>query len=297
VEFIRTFLFTPGNNQIRIEKAYSLGADAVILDLEDAVAVSEKKAARHMVKAVLVKPKDLATYVRINSLTTESFYNDLVEIIEPGLDGIILPKSETAEDVRKVDWLISLLEREKNFPSGKIDLIPLVESALGVLNSKEIAAACPRISRLAFGAMDYTLDIGTGSSKAGSELFYARAQLVAASRAAGKKPPVDTVYPDIRDVEGLLAETQAVKQLGFFGKLVIHPNQIDPVNKVFSPTEEEVLWAAKAATAFDQAEAQGTASIQLEGKFIDYPVAMRAKRALQLAAAIASKSPALSRKQ
>ncbi|MEW6660943.1 MAG: HpcH/HpaI aldolase/citrate lyase family protein [Bacillota bacterium] len=291
MELIRTFLFTPGNNQIRVEKAYGLGADAVILDLEDAVAVSEKKAARQMVKAVLAKPRNASTYVRVNSLTTDFFYGDLVEVIQPGLDGIILPKSETAGDVRKVDWLISLLEQESGLPAGKIDLIPLVESAAGVLNAKEIAATCSRVSRLAFGAMDYTLDIGTSCSKAGSELFYARAQLVAASRAAGIQPPVDTVYPDIRDLDGLLAETQTVKQLGFFGKMVIHPNQIDPVNKVFSPTEEEIAFASKVAAAFDQAEAQGTASIQLEGKFIDYPIAMRAKRALQLAAAIAAKKP------
>ena len=291
MELIRTFLFTPGNNEIRVEKAYGLGADAVILDLEDAVAVTEKKAARQMVKAILAKPRNAATFVRVNSLTTGFFYGDLVEMVQPGLDGIILPKSETAEDVLKVDWLISLLEQEKNLPAGKIDLIPLVESALGILNAKEIAAACARVSRVAFGAIDYTLDIGTSCSQAGSELFYARAQLVAASRAAGKKPPVDTVYPDIRDIEGLLLETKIVKQLGFFGKMVIHPNQIDPVNKVFSPTEEEVLWASKVAAAFDQAEAQGTASIQLEGKFIDYPVAMRAKRTLQLAAAIAGKKP------
>jgi citrate lyase subunit beta/citryl-CoA lyase len=291
MELIRTFLFTPGNNEIRVEKAYGLGADAVILDLEDAVAVTEKKAARQMVKAILAKPRNAATFVRVNSLTTGFFYGDLVEMVQPGLDGIILPKSETAEDVLKVDWLISLLEQEKNLPAGKIDLIPLVESALGILNAKEIAAACARVSRVAFGAIDYTLDIGTSCSQAGSELFYARAQLVAASRAAGKKPPVDTVYPDIRDTEGLLLETKIVKQLGFFGKMVIHPNQIDPVNKVFSPTEEEVLWASKVAAAFDQAEAQGTASIQLEGKFIDYPVAMRAKRTLQLAAAIAGKKP------
>ncbi|MBS3976338.1 MAG: CoA ester lyase [Syntrophomonadaceae bacterium] len=291
MELIRTFLFTPGNNEIRVEKAYGLGADAVILDLEDAVAVTEKKAARQMVKAILAKPRNVATFVRVNSLPTGFFYGDLVEMVQPGLDGIILPKSETAEDVLKVDWLISLLEQEKNLPAGKIDLIPLVESALGILNAKEIAAACARVSRVAFGAIDYTLDIGTSCSQAGSELFYARAQLVAASRAAGKKPPVDTVYPDIKDIEGLLLETKIVKQLGFFGKMVIHPNQIDPVNKVFSPTEEEVLWASKVAAAFDQAEAQGTASIQLEGKFIDYPVAMRAKRTLQLAAAIAGKKP------
>lgn len=291
MELIRTFLFTPGNNEIRVEKAYGLGADAVILDLEDAVAVTEKKAARQMVKAILAKPRNAATYVRVNSLPTGFFFGDLMEMIQPGLDGIILPKSETAEDVRKVDWLISLLEQEKTLPAGKIDLIPLVESALGILNAKEIAAACARVSRVAFGAIDYTLDIGISCSQAGSELFYARAQLVAASRAVGKKPPVDTVYPDIRDIEGLLVETKAVKQLGFFGKMVIHPNQIDPVNKVFSPTEEDVLWASKVAAAFDQAEAQGTASIQLEGKFIDYPVAMRAKRTLQLAAAIAGKKP------
>jgi citrate lyase subunit beta/citryl-CoA lyase len=291
MELIRTFLFTPGNNSARVEKAYSLGADAVILDLEDAVAISEKNVARQMVKAELSKPRNIKTYVRINCLATDFFYRDLLEIIEPGLDGIFLPKIETAEEVRKVDWLISLLEKEAGFPAGKIDLIPQLESAVGVLNSKDIAASCARVSRLAFGAMDYILDIGVCWSKAGSELFYARAQLVTASRAAGKKPPVDTVYPDIRDLEGLLTETQAVKQLGFFGKLVIHPNQIDPVNKLFSPSEAEVACATKAAAAFDQAEAQGIASIQLEGRFIDYPVALRAKRTLQLAAAIGAKKP------
>ncbi len=300
----RTYLFTPANNEKRVNKALhlagmpgyreaqegaravSLNADAVILDLEDAVALSEKAQAREMARNALRLPRPVKAslvYVRINSIGSGLWREDLESVATDGLDGIMLPKSESAADVRQVDELLFELERARGMPEGRIQLIPLVESARGVWNAFEIASGCKRVTCLAFGAIDFTLDIGTSYSKGGTELLYARSRLVVASRAAGVLPPVDTVFPDIRDTEGLIAETKAVKQLGFFGKLVIHPDQIEPVNRIFAPTTAEVEQARRIVDAFARAEAEGIAAIQVDGQMVDYPVAARARRILALA--------------
>ncbi len=312
---LRTYLFTPANNEKRVSKALhlagmpgrreaqggaravSLNADAVILDLEDAVALSEKDLAREMARNALKplgagKSSPMAgkpsprIYVRINSIGSGLWRKDLESVVNDGLDGIMLPKSESAADVHRVDDLLSELEHTLGVPEGQIQLIPVTENARGIWNAFEIASACKRVACLAFGAMDFTLDIGTSYVKGGAEFLYARSQLVVASRAAGVLPPVDTVFPDIRDAEGLIAETKAVKQLGFFGKLVIHPDQIEPVNRIFTPAGAEVEWARRVVDAFTQAEARGTAVIQLDGQLVDYPVAARARRILNLAGAL-----------
>lgn len=290
----RTYLFTPANNEKRVSKALGLNADAVILDLEDAVAQSEKAQAREMARnamKALGSGKSLPTagkpspriHVRINSTGSGLWRQDLESVVRDGLDGIMLPKSESAADMRQVEEMLLELEHARGLPEGSIELIPLVESARGIWNAFEIASTSRRVACLAFGAMDFTLDIGTSYAKGGAELLYARSQLVVASRAAGALPPVDTVFPDIRDQEGLIAETKAVKQLGFFGKLVIHPDQIEPVNRIFTPTEAEVERARRVVEAFAKAEAQGDAAIQLDGQLVDYPVAHRARKILALA--------------
>ncbi len=283
----RTYLFTPANNEKRVSKAFGLNADAVILDLEDAVALSEKAQAREMAGSVLRPGRNSnashRVYVRINSTGSGLWRKDLESVVHDGLDGIMLPKSESAADVWQVEETLSEIERARGLPEGSIELIPLVESARGIWNAYEIASTSRRVACLAFGAIDFTLDIGINYSKGGAELLYARSQLVVASRAAGVLPPVDTVFPDIRDFEGLIAETKAVKQLGFFGKLVIHPNQIEPVNRIFAPTEAEVERARRVVEAFAKAEAQGNAAIQLDGQLVDYPVAHRARKILALA--------------
>ncbi|MQL52385.1 CoA ester lyase [Desulfofundulus thermobenzoicus] len=280
---LRSFLFAPASDLRKVDKALSLDADAVILDLEDAVAVSEKVRARSLVLDVLGRAGRVGIYVRVNGVNTSWIVGDLMAVVGSRPAGIMLPKAENAEEIRRVDWLIGQLEEEYGLPPGEMELVPLVETARGVMNAYEIAASCPRVRRLAFGAIDYTLDIGTSLTGQGTEIFYARSQLVVASRAAGIAGPIDTVYPRIKDEEGLAAECRLVRSLGFAGKLVIHPAQLGPVNDIFAPTPGEITYARKVVQAFDEAEARGVAAVQLEGKFIDYPVAAWARRILAIA--------------
>jgi len=283
----RSLLFAPGNVARRVEKALQLNADVVILDLEDSVPIAVKGATREMVAAALTTARDRPCYVRVNALSTGLTIADLTAIVSSHLDGIVLAKSETAVDLIKVDWFLSHLERERSLPANSIDLIPLVENAKGIRNAYEIAGSVDRVRRLCFGAIDYTADINVHLEEGGVEILYARSHLVNASAAAGLEPPIDTVYPEIKNPPGLLADATLGRRLGFQGKLVIHPDQIDPVNKVFSPSEEEVAYAERVVAAFREAEAAGHAAITLEnGKFIDYPVARSAERLLALASAI-----------
>ena len=279
---MRSLLFAPGSDEGKATKALGLKADAVILDLEDAVALSEKNRARSLVSRLLKEVARDRAYVRINALTTPFALADLMEIMAAMPAGIVLPKSESKQDIQIVDWIISQLESEFGMPAGQTDLIPLVESAAGVENSFEIANATPRVKRLAFGALDYTADLGTSYTKSGEEILYARSRLVVASRSAGKEMPIDTVFPDISDSEGLVIETQFVKQLGFQGKLVIHPKQIDLVHQVFNPSEAEVEKAQRIVAAFQAAMEKGLGVIQLDGKMIDAPVLKRAEQILEL---------------
>jgi citrate lyase subunit beta / citryl-CoA lyase len=281
---LRSLLFAPGNVTRRVEKALSLDADVVILDLEDAVPLSEKAQARSLVAEALQKPRSASCYVRVNALSTGFTIDDIQAVLSSNLDGIMLTKVEEPADLYKVDWLMGYLEERLSLQKGSIDLIPLVENAKGIHNAYEIARAVPRVKRLCFGAIDYTADIGVKLTSDGAEIFYARSQLVNASRAAGLEPPIDTVYPDIKNPAGLERDTAIAVQLGFQGKLVIHPDQIGPVNEMFSPSEKDISYALKVVAAFEEAEAKGHAAITLEGgKFIDYPVVHNARRLLALA--------------
>jgi citrate lyase subunit beta/citryl-CoA lyase len=273
---LRSFLFAPGNHARRVEKALTLPADAVILDLEDAVAVTEKPATRALVTAVLAQPRHGKLYIRVNAYSTEWCYADIVSIAHRGLDGIILPKVESADQLRSADWLLANLERERGIDG--IDLIPIIETALGMSNIASIAGACARTKRLAFGAGDYTLDLGMLWSRDEDELMPARAAVVMASRAAGIEPPLDTVWADLRDVEGFARSAERAAALGFQGKMCIHPDQVAVTNAAFSPSEQQLAWARRVIAAFADAEARGLASIQLDGQFIDYPIVQRARQ-------------------
>ncbi|MCL6560103.1 MAG: CoA ester lyase [Firmicutes bacterium] len=286
----RTMLFTPANDLRKAGKALMLDADGVVLDLEDAVALSEKLNAREALKEALALPRKGDVFVRVNSAQTEFILGDLLAAVTGGVKGIVLAKSESAEEVRMVDWLMGQIERERGLQPGSLEIIPFIESANAVINAYAIASACPRVSRLFFGGVDYVLDIGTSFSKGGKETYYARAQLVVASRAAGIEPPIDTVYPDFKDIEGLVADAKVVRQMGFQGKLAIHPGQVGPLNEVFKPTDEEISWAGKVVAAFDESEAKGQAVLQVDGKMIEYPIASRARRILALAEQIGNKN-------
>ena len=208
IQLFRSFLFAPGNHARRVEKALSLDADAVILDLEDAVATAEKRTTRDAVIAALTRPRRPLLYVRVNSADTEFCYGDLAAIVRPGLDGIILPKVESAAGLATVDWLLAQLEREHGLTSSPIDLIPIIETARGLSQIDAILASGSRVKRIAFGAGDFTLDVNMAWSRNEAELAYARARIVIASRAAGIEAPLDTVWVDLADVEGLEASAR-----------------------------------------------------------------------------------------
>jgi citrate lyase subunit beta/citryl-CoA lyase len=287
---LRSFLFAPGNHKRRVEKALTLDADAVILDLEDAVAIAEKPATRAAVVAAYGEQRTEQLYVRVNAADTEFCHGDLTAIVRAGLDGIILPKVESAATLQTIDWLLGNLERERGLTPGAIDLIPIIETARGLTQIDAILGAGTRVKHCAFGAGDFTLDVNMIWSRAESELAYARARVVTASRAAGIEAPLDTVWVDLQDEEGLEASTRLAQGFGFQGKMCIHPNQIAVVNRVFTPTNAEIDFAERVVAAFAEAEKEGSAAIQLDGKFIDYPIVYRAQRTLDAMAAIRARS-------
>jgi citrate lyase subunit beta/citryl-CoA lyase len=283
---LRSFLFAPGNHARRVEKALTLDADAVILDLEDAVATTEKRATRALVAAALKRPRRALLYARVNAIDTEFCYADLTAITQTGLDGIILPKVEDPAGVATIDWLLAQLERERGLPIGAIDLIPIIETARGLDRLGTILTAKTRLKRVAFGAGDFTLDVNMVWSRGETELAHARAAIVTASRAVGIEAPLDTVWVDLTDPAGLEASAQAAFAFGFQGKMCIHPDQIPVVNRVFTPSDTEIAFGERVVAAFAKAEAEGSAAIQLDGKFIDYPIVYRAQRVLQRIAVI-----------
>lgn len=277
---LRTVLFSPANDERKAGKAMSSGADAVTLDLEDAVAYSQKEAARESLKSILSQPPPIKLFVRVNPAASKYILDDLEAVVGLPVDGLMLAKAESAEEVLRVVWLLGLIEEKKGVPPGKTNLIPFIESAGGIISAREIAACSRRIRSLAFGGVDFSQELGLRYPAESDGLFFARSQLVLASRSAGIDPPLDTVFPDIKDVAKLEAEASIAGKLGFQGKLVIHPAQIEPVNRIFTPTPEEIDYARKVVAAFDRAEGSGTAVIQLDGKMVEYPVYRRARALL-----------------
>jgi citrate lyase subunit beta/citryl-CoA lyase len=278
---IRTFLFAPANHPRRTEKAFTVGSDAVILDLEDAVAISEKPGARAKAAEALQKPRSCLGYVRVNAMDTEFCHGDLVAVVQPGLDGIILPKVESAAGLLAVDWLVSQLERERGLPAGRLDILPIIETARGVTEIDAIMRAGSRIKRVAFGAGDYSLDIGVTWSRDERESAHARNVIVTASRSHRLEAPIDSVFPRLEDEEGLRASADAVVSIGYQGKMCIHPKQIPLINEIFTPSAAEVAFAEKVVAGFAQAEKEGSAAFQVDGKFVDYPILYRAQRVLK----------------
>ena len=285
----RTLLFAPGNHPRRVEKALCLKADAVILDLEDAVAIAEKVATRAVVVDALQSERSGLGYVRVNAYDTDFCFGDLLVVVAKGVDGIVLPKVETSSQLRSVDWVVSQLEREKRLPAGGIDIIPIIETGKGVANVHDIASAGTRVKRLSFGAGDYTKDMAMRWTRHEGELAHARAEIAVASRAAGLEAPLDTVWIHIKETDGCIKSAELVCDMGYQGKLCIHPDQVDPVNAVFTPSDDDVDFAEKVVNAFEEAEAQGLASIQVDGYFVDYPIVDQAQRTLDLIEKIRAK--------
>ena len=212
---------------------------------------------------------------------------DLEETVAPGLDGIVLPKVERAADIQMVDWVIGALEAKRGLAPGAIDLMPILETGRGIADARSICAAGGRLRRVSFGAGDYTRDMGMEWTMAEDEIAAARAEVVLASRINGLEPPIDTVFIHIRETQAFDASCLRVRQMGFQGKLCIHPDQVGRANAVFTPSGADLAHARKIVAAFAEAEAAGSASIQVEGYFVDYPIVEKARRMVALAEAIA----------
>ena len=253
----RSYLFVPGNRPERFDKACAAGAHAVIVDLEDAVPPSEKRAARAAVAAWLAPEKNVL--VRINSADSEWFADDLALCALPGVAGIVLPKAERIDDIVRIT------------SAGAAVVLPLVETAQGIWNAHALAQT-RGVQRLMFGSIDFQLDAGIDGE--GEELLYFRSQLVLLSRVAGIQPPVDGVTTAIDDPEQLRADTQRARRLGFGGKLCIHPKQVAAVNQFFRPSEDDIAWAQRVLQA---AQAANGAAVALDGKMVDLPVIRKAQ--------------------
>jgi citrate lyase subunit beta/citryl-CoA lyase len=286
----RSLVFVPGIRENMIEKARGFNADVTVLDLEDSVPPAEKEQARQIVRRAIPMLASLGhtVHVRVNSVGSGLARDDLAAVVCPELSGICLPKAESAQDIRDIDVLIREQELEHGVKPGALALIPTIESARGVLRCEEICRASTRLAAITLGADDYTADLGVHRTREGRELDYARQVMVVCARAADILA-LDTPFADFRDEEGLIQESERVRSLGFKGKYLIHPSQIGPVNRVFRPTEEEVVYARRVVEAFEEAVARGHAAVQVDGRMVDTPVAKRARALIELAEAIAAR--------
>jgi len=282
----RSMMFMPGNNPGMLQSAGIYGTDTVIFDLEDSVSISEKDAARHLVaNAIKYISHPCEVAVRPNHLSTPYGLADLKAILPSKPDLIRLPKVETADEIRRVDELISEAEIKNNFPAGSIKMMGAIETAKGLMKAYDIATASPRMVALAIGGEDFIADLKTTRTKSGRELFVARGQLILAARAAGIQA-IDTVFSDVSDDEGLFNETVMIKEMGFDGKSIVNPRQMRIVHEIFTPTAKEIEYAQRVIAASDDAKARGLGVVSLNGKMIDTPIVDRAERVLAYAAAV-----------
>lgn len=279
----RTMLFMPGNNPSMLINAAVLGADSIILDLEDAVSIAEKDSARILVREA-IKNLDYSkaeVVVRINPLDSVFGMEDLKEISKVRPDALMVPKADE-EEIRLVHEALNKIEKEEGFEESSIKLIPLIETAFGLESADKIINASNRVIAVLLGGEDLTSDLGIKRTKAGEELFYARNKIANVCRAF-KVDSIDTPFTDTNDEEGLKADTLKAKSLGFTGKAAINPRQIDTIHSVFAPSEEEIRYALKILNAMEEAKAQGKGVFAVDGKMVDAPVINRALTTVSLA--------------
>ena len=287
---IRTALFAPGINDRVMTKALVSGADGVIFDLEDSVAIAAKPEARKLVAARIEAVAAAGNpapgiFVRTNSPATGMLEADLSAVVRPGLDMIFLPKGETVEEVKACATMLDQFEHAKSMKAGSVEICLMIESALGVYNCYNLIKASPRVTATCIGSArdgDLQTDLGCAWSIEGTELLYARSKVLNDTRAAGAYP-LDGVFSDIADEAGLIKDSTLSARLGFLGRTPIHPKQIAPIRKAYAVPESEVVWYTRVVSEFEAAEKTGVAAIAVEGKLIDYAMYQRAKRVLELA--------------
>ncbi|MEX9252760.1 citrate (pro-3S)-lyase subunit beta [Pseudenterobacter timonensis] len=280
----RSMLFIPGSNAAMLSTSFVYGADAVMFDLEDAVSLREKDTARLLVHHALQHPlyQDIETVVRINPLNTPFGLADLEAVVRAGVDIVRLPKTDRKEDVHELEGHIARIEQECGREPGSTRIMAAIESALGVVNALEIATASPRMVAIALAAFDYVMDMGTCRGD-GTELFYARCAVLHAARVAGIAA-YDVVWSDINDEEGFLKEVSLAKGLGFNGKSLVNPRQIELLHRAYAPSRKEVNYAHEVIAAAEEAEACGLGVVSLNGKMIDGPIIDHARKVVALSA-------------
>lgn len=282
----RTMMFVPGNNPAMVKDAGIYGADSIMFDLEDAVSMAEKDAARDLVYEALQTQDygDAELVVRVNGQDTPYYANDVRAMVKAGIDVVRLPKAEDAEMVKKLDADITAAEKEFGREEGSTMLMAAIESAKGVINAYQIASASDRMMGIALSAEDYTTDMKTHRYPDGAELEFARNMVLHAARAADVAA-FDTVFTNMNDTEGFYRETEYIHQLGFDGKSLVNPRQIPMVNKVYEPTKKEIENAKNVENAIKEAKLKGSGVISMNGQMVDRPVVLRAERVMRLAKA------------
>jgi len=278
----RSLLYVPGNMPGMLQNIPVFQADGVMIDLEDAVPLQEKDAARALARSFLKSYRDRTqeVFVRINALDTPYGADDLQAILPALPDGIRLPMADAPETVERLDTLLTEAEEALGLDLGHFRIIPSIETARGLLNCVATARVSPRLVALAFGAEDYTASLEIERTRSGEELLMARTQVVWAAKAAGIQA-IDTIFPDANDMDGLRAETELARRLGFTGKSLVNPRQIEVVHEVFRPTAEEIAHALEVMDAIKRARELGTGVISLRGRMVDAPVVARAARVIR----------------
>ena len=284
---IRSMLFLPGNTPNIIINGEILGADAVILDLEDAVAPAEKDSARILVRNTLryMGFGACSVIVRINAIDTPYWQKDLAAIMPQKPTMIMPPKVSCAQDVQQIDAYMTELEEKLGLEKYSVALIPLIETALGIENAFLIASATPRVKAIFLGGEDLTADLHCKRTKEGREISYARSRMVCAARAAGVDV-YDTPFTDVNDDEGIYTDAQYAKSLGFTGKSAISPRHVKAINEVFSPTKADIDYAYEVMEAIRIGNEQGKGAVSLRGKMIDAPIVARAQQTIAAAEAL-----------
>lgn len=277
----RSMIFSPGNRPDLVAKAIRSGADAVIVDLEDAVPLEAKAAARDSLASL--PETDVPLYVRVNAADTEFMWADVVAAGSSAAAGIVLPKAENPDLLRQLDGALTALEIASGRPVGSIDLIPLIESALGAQLAFEVCSASPRIRAVLYGSGeqgDLVVDLGSEWTPEGTGLHYTRSRVLLAARAAGVPQPIEAVFMDFRNLDALRTECELARRIGYVGKVAIHPAQVAVINDVFTPSEDEIARQRRILTEFERALEGGSASINVDGRMVDYAVARMARSIL-----------------
>jgi len=298
---LRSWMFVPGNRQRMIEKSLGVRVDAVMMDIEDGVAPAEKDTARQQIAACLDQVaaqlksgKSVTTparFVRINAVGHERSRDDLAAVVRPGLEGLVVPKVETADQIKSVSEILDHRELKLGLPQGTVRILAALESPQGLFNAFSIATASPRVIGLLFGAEDFSRELNLPLRREGEarDLIYARSSLVTAAACAHVQA-VDGVWPDLQDTEGLKVFALQSRRLGFSGISVIHPAQVEIANAAFTPTAEEIDYARQVLEAFDEARARGEGAVAFGGQLLDLPIVDRARQTLDLAESLGIRS-------